>query len=358
MKSLKVVVDRYRAMIQMISGETRELVNRSGGLTESMLLDLILNPQDQGVDSPCPPPRNYVRTNCDVEICLETGNKKLNSGKVAYCIMAGGAGTRIGEPKALLRLPNIGLSLLTIKLFQAIGSGPIWIVVSPSIKQQVIDHVSSQIGIDHERVKYIEQFESYRLHPNNDIVFVDGKPELYPCGHGDLFPALTKSKILYDFIASGGEFVSVVNVDNVLAGLDPVLIGWHALSQSNVTCEVVRKEPGDSGGLVCDDRGQIQIIETYRMRGVYSYDEFEWLNTNSIIFNANLNIEPLGNAWNRVQKNINGRLVIQHERLLQELTEAYDTTFVAVNREDRFFPIKNIDDLNLAAQKLNANKLK
>jgi UDP-N-acetylglucosamine pyrophosphorylase len=356
MKSVEALVKHYRETIAMIPAEIRELVNRSGGLSESTLLDLILNPQDQGVDSPCPPPQNYVRTGCDVEACLEMGNSKLASGSVAYCIMAGGAGTRIGEPKALLRLPDIGLSLLTIKLFQAIGNGPIWIVVSPSMKQQLVDHVNSQIGIDHARIKYIEQFESYRLHPNNDVVFVDGKPDLYPCGHGDLFPALTKSKILHEFRDAGGEFVSVVNVDNVLAGLDPVLVGWHTLSQSNVTCEVVRREPGDSGGLVCTDRGQTQIVETYRMRGVYNSDEFEWLNTNSIIFNANLNIEPLGNSWNRVQKNINGRLVIQHERLLQEITEAYDTMFVAVNREDRFFPIKNVSDLNLASQRLNANK--
>lgn len=356
MKSITALTNRYYESITSISKSIREGVNRTGGLSETALLDLILNPQDQGVDSPNPPPQNHIRTECNIEACREIGVHKLETKKVAYCIMAGGAGTRIGESKALLRLPEIGLSLLTIKLFQAIGNGPIWIIVSPSMKQRLIDHVSSQTGYDASRIKYIEQFESYRLYSNNDIVLVDGKPDLYPCGHGDVFPALTESKVLHDFVMTGGEIVSIVNVDNVLAGLDPVLIGQHVLAQSKVTCEVVERKQEDSGGLVCSDRGQIQIVETYRMRGVFDMDKFNWLNTNSMIFNANLNIAPLGSDWNRIQKNVGGRLVIQHERLLQEITAAYDTMFIAVNREERFFPIKTIDDLNLASYRLNANK--
>jgi UTP--glucose-1-phosphate uridylyltransferase len=179
---------------------------------------------------------------------------------------------------------------------------------------------------------------------------------LYPCGHGDIFPALTNSGLLKNFINDGGKYVAIVNVDNVLAALDPVLIGWHVLSNSNVTCEVVERRDGDTGGVLCIERGQLQIAEGFRL-SCANPQNFKWLNTNSFIFNANLNIEPLGNSWNRVQKNVNDKLYVQHERLIQEITEAYDTMFVRVERRDRFFPIKNQKDLILASEKLNIGKL-
>lgn len=350
------LLERYRNSISGISNDIKKIVNRQGGLTEDNLLDLILNPQDQSLDSPQSPLDEDIVTNYDVNLCKEIGLEDLSNGKVAYCIMAGGAGTRVGTPKALLRLPKLNLSLLTIKLFQATGHGPIWIVTSPSIKQQIIEHVNAQIGIDHSRIKYIDQFESYRLYPNNEVIIVDGKPDLYPCGHGDIFPALANGDILQEFIDNGGKYISVVNVDNVFASLSPEIIGLHSFLKANVTCEVVNRSNNDSGGVVCVDRGQIQVAESYRIRGT-DISEFKWLNTNSLIFNSNLKIKPLGNSWNRVQKTVNGKLVIQHERLLQEITEAYDTKFISVNRNERFFPIKSLEDLNHASEKLNANNI-
>ena len=355
MRVTDALTERFRRTVQTIPEDVRKGVNNPGGLSEYKLLELILNPQDQSLDRPDQPDDVCVRTECDIEACTLEGRSVLDAGQVAFCILAGGVGTRIGEPKALLRLPDLGLSLLTIKLFQAIGTGPIWIMTSPSLKQQIVDHVNSQIGIDHNRITYVEQYESYRLHPNNDVVLNDGVPELYPCGHGDIFPALTLSGILDGFLSRGGKYVSVVNVDNLLASLDPMLVGWHILSTSNVTCEVVERRPNDSGGFLCVDRGQPQIAESFRLRGV-NQQEFKWLNTNSLIFNANLNIKPLGNSWNRVQKKVNDRLVIQHERLLQEITEAYDSMYVRVVRDERFFPIKSLEDLQLASSRLNLNK--
>ena len=345
MKSTTLLAERFNASLDKIPASIRESVNRRGGLSESKLLDLILNPVDYSVNFPEVPGDNVVNQAYDVEACHSAGSLALSTGKVAYCIMAGGAGTRIGEPKALLRIPEIGMSLLTLKIFQAEGTGPIWIIVSPQLKNRIIDHLYSQSGIDLKRIEFIEQYESYRLGPDNQISFIDDKmPDLYPCGHGDLFATIVNSGVLQKFYESGGEYISVVNVDNLAGSLDPIIIGRHITAGANVSCEVVERNLEDSGGVLCTVSGNQQILETFKIRGT-DIKLFNWLNTNSFVFNANLNIIPLGNCWNRVQKNINGKIVIQHERLLQEITEAYDTQYLSVERSSRFLPIKKQEDL-------------
>ena len=355
MKSTVTFIERYKSSLSNVPDSLRQVVNRHGGLSEDQLLDLILRPKDYGVNFPDVPPDSAIDNNHDVDECYKVGSDLIQEGKVAYCIMAGGAGTRIGQPKALLRIPGLGMSLLTLKIFQAAGTGPVLIVVSPMHRNQIEDHVRSQVGFDQSRIHFLEQYQSYRLTPDNQISFVNGEPDLYPCGHGDLFPALTHSKLLEKFRDNGIKHISIVNVDNLMGYLDPVAIGRHVVTNANVSCEVVERNEEDTGGFLCDFKGQLQIIESFKIFGT-DVKEFKWLNTNSFIFNANLNIAPLGREWNRVQKNINGKVVVQHERLLQEITDAYDTKYFSVSREDRFFPIKTSADLDNAEKLLSANK--
>ncbi|MBM3194139.1 MAG: hypothetical protein FJZ60_00060 [Chlamydiae bacterium] len=354
-KPSSAFIERYRQSLLAIAPEVRLKVNRPGGLEEKKLLDLVLNPTDYDVLLPNHPNESDVQIEYDAPRCAEVGSSAIDAGQVAYCIMAGGVGTRIGEPKALLRIPDIDMSLLTLKLTQAHGSGPIWIITSPALHDRIVEHVQCQAGIDLRRVRFIEQYESYRLTPDNQISFINGRPETYPCGHGDLFPALVRSKVLAEFLSNGGRYISVVNVDNVMGSLDPVTLGRHIELKANVSCEVVKRTSEDTGGVLCSVNGSLQIVEGFRIHGI-DPKKFEWLNTNSFIINANLNLEPLGTAWNRVQKNVDNRVVVQYERLLQEITEAYDTNYLAVEREERFMPIKKADDLVEVGKSLNANR--
>lgn len=355
MKSIESFVERYKRSLSSIPDDIRYSVNRDGGLTEKKLLDLIINPKDYGVLNPEHPLDSDIDFNNDVEKCRALGKESIKKGHVAYCIMAGGAGTRIGEPKALLKIPELDISLLSLKLFQAKGNGPIWIVTSPSLKRKIFEHVKAQADLEETRFKFIEQYESYRLTPDNQIFMKDGVPDLYPCGHGDLFPALVSSGILERFVGAGGKYVAIVNVDNIAAALDPVIIGRHILAGKKVSCEVVKRSSRDSGGVLCNVNNSLQILEDFKIHGVDA-KAFQWLNTNSFVINADIDLKPLGSAWNRVQKNINENIIIQHERLLQEITAAYDTSYLFVERSERFVPIKSSADLETAAQYLKSNR--
>ena len=357
MKSLPGFVSRFKTDIKNVPEHIRRAVNRPGGLDENNLLQLLVNPPDHTVSFPSIPPEDSVEDlrNGVCEAKNKLGQSVLESGSVAFCILAGGAGTRIGQPKALLRVPDIEITLLSIKLLQAIGTGPVWILTTPSLRNQISFHVDTIGGFDKSRIEIIDQYESYRLTPDNQIIFSNDGVDLHPCGHGDIFSSLTSSGLLQSFVNAGGKYVFVSNVDNLLAGPSPHILGHHIDTKSFVTCEVIEKTGLDTGGVLCNVGGKLQIVESFRL-GKIDLFEYKWLNTNSFIFNADLDLSDLGTVWHRIRKIIDNRVVIQHERMLQELTAVFDTKYVCVNREDRFMPIKNSQDLLNASMILNANR--
>ena len=345
----------YLVDLKKILPEVRNFVNRPGGLDEESLLNLLVKPQDYTVPVPTPVQDTYVRFYHDKsDYYTEIGEEAIHKKEVAYCILAGGAGTAVEGAKALLKIPELDMSLLTLKLFQSLGAGPIWIFTSPTLRKQIEDHVSSLTGIDHDRIQYLEQYESYRLTPDNRIMFTGEKPDLYPCGHGDLFPVLASSEIYSKFVSSGGKHVYVVNVDNVFASLDAAILGHHVDTNSRVSCEVVKRKENEYGGVLVDSAEGVQIAELFRVNDL-DLTQFTWLSTNSYIFNTDIDVAALGKVWHRIKKSINNRIVIQHERLIQEITLAYDTTFVGVSRSERFMPIRDLDDLNIVRKIVDLN---
>ena len=340
-------VKQFQDDIGRIPQQIRSRVNVNRGLSEDKLMEALLAPVDHGVTNPVPAKDTQVSHYHDMlEVYEGIGTASLHKKEVAYCILAGGAGTRVGGPKALLHIPELNMSLLTLKLHQAVGQGPIWILVSPTIRAEVEAHVAEQKDIDQARIKFVEQFESYRLTPHNQLVFDGDVPSIYPCGHGDLFPALAGSAVWRDFIESGGKHVVVVNVDNVFGSLEPAILGHHIDNKSKVTCEVVRRKNEELGGVLVDCDEGLQIVELFRL-GVPDADAYSWLSTNSYIFNTDLQIDKLGVTWHRKQKLLDGRVVIQHERLMQEITAAYNSTFLGVDRTERYMPIRDQMDLSI-----------
>ena len=102
--------------------------------------------------------------------------------------------------------------------------------------------------------------------------------------------------------------------------------------------------------MLCKHNGINQIVEEFRFTAETDPSQFQFMNTNTMIVKADLDFNMIDWHWHRVKKNLDGSLVVQYERLLQQLTEHFKTQFVEVQRDERFTPIKSASDLDKLRQ--------
>lgn len=185
-------------------------------------------------------------------------------------------------------------------------------------------------------------------------------------GHGDTLGRLRASGVLSRLLARGVEHVLVSNVDNLGATLDPVVAGAHleGVARGNgVTVEVVRREAGDAGGCVAElPGGKPAIIEGFRLPEGTNLADYPHFNTNTLWLSLEAVDREIPLSWFAVRKTIawpdpqrapDGQLdVVQFETLIGQVTESVGTTFVEVDRDRRFVPIKTREDLHTHAESL------
>jgi UTP--glucose-1-phosphate uridylyltransferase len=287
------------------------------------------------------------------------GEQAMRRGELAFCTMAGGMATRMGGiVKALAEVVD-GRSFLSMRLAENRTAStlagrpvPLWLMTSEATHDAIEAALRDAHAPDH--VAGFMQDLSLRLAPDGSLFrYADGAPSTYATGHGDLVDALRRSKLVDRFLAAGGKYVWIVNVDNLGASVDPVLLGRFVESASaklarDVQCEVCRKE-GDKGGIPVHAEGKLQVLEEFRLPPGFDPTSVNVFNTNTFLVRA----EPLAKkelTWTyfEVEKKVDGRTAIQFERLLQELTAQMPTTYVEVPRDgaaSRFLPVKDFDEL-------------
>ena len=102
------------------------------------------------------------------------------------------------------------------------------------------------------------------LDHNGKILLAEkGEISLAPDGHGGMLAALADSGCLDHAEERGVEHLFYGQIDNPLIQIcDPKLIGYHLLSHSEMTTQVVEKAgPVEKVGNVVSIDGQVQIIE-------------------------------------------------------------------------------------------------
>jgi UTP--glucose-1-phosphate uridylyltransferase len=285
----------------------------------------------------------------------EIGLAALSRGECALIVLAGGMATRMGGVvKALVEaLP--GKTFLELRLGEqralerlAGRKVPLFLMTSAATNDAIRDALGTRI--DGRYLATFPQRLSLRLTPSATLFRDDeGKPSEYAPGHGDLVEAFAASGLLDQFLAAGGKTVTVANLDNLGATLDPVLIGLHLEQGRKVTCEVVDKLAADKGGIPARLDGKLIVLEEFRIPPSFDPAQVRTFNTNTFHLDAP-SLGALEMAWTYfvVNKKVNGHPVIQFERLINELTSQFDTTFVRVPRDgeqSRFLPVKDLEEL-------------
>lgn len=346
-------VQSLQGDLQQVRSDYQARVDRPGGLSGEKLVQLVSRPSDEQVVLPDHPTERdvvfYEGLN-DGRLAREAALK----GEVGFIILGGGSGTRAGGPKALLKLPGLGMTLLAQKLLMCHINReflPTFIMASPAITNDLALHVANLTPTPVGCI--FEQFESYRLSPDNRLIFdAPGVPQLYPTGHGDVGPALRASGVLADW-PNIKHFI-IVNVDNLFATPNETVLHHHIETGAQVTCEITEREEHDKGGVVAWVDNKLQVVENFRVDESF-LEAALYHNTNTLIVKREVLEAELDWRWYRVRKQVNNRLVVQHERLIQQYTEAFHTEFVVVPADLRYLPVKDEATLQRAAKRVNGN---
>ncbi|MGH7270640.1 MAG: UTP--glucose-1-phosphate uridylyltransferase [Polyangiaceae bacterium] len=292
------------------------------------------------------------------------GMDAIRGGQLAFSVLAGGMATRMGGVvKALVEAVR-GQTFLKLRLREnatwSARAGtpvPFWLMTSEATSLPIRDALAREHAGDH--VATFTQDLSVRLTREGRLFLgADGQPSTYAPGHGDLPDAIRRSGLLSTFVARGGKYVWIANLDNLGAAIDPALLGHFIEQGRDLMVEVAPKADGDRGGIPVwadaldgDGRAQrrLQVLEEFRLPKGFDARAVRVFNTNTFLVGAEALLNAhIRYAWCVVEKKVDGRIAIQFERLLQELTAAIPAAYVRVPREgsaSRFLPVKDYDDL-------------
>jgi UTP--glucose-1-phosphate uridylyltransferase len=350
---------------------TREILERFGfepALFEDLRSRVArgeLSPETNVIKGVIEPPREEDLTllpaprESGYDVAEEAGIEALRRGEVAQIVLAGGMATRFGGVVKAAVPAVDGRSFLQVKLTQTHGLEdqlgveiPVALMTSFATDDVVRSHVAEH-GLGEPLV--FHQFVSLRLEADGEL-FRDeeGRPSLYAPGHGDLFHAARRSGVLAALRARGVRVVTVSNVDNLGARIEPAIVGMHLLEGRPLTSEVARKE-GDLGGAPVRVDGRLQLLEGPRFPPSFDQDLTPVFNTNTALFDIDALDRDYDLTWFYVLKRAGGRDSVQLERVYHEASAFVPTTYLEVPRRGprgRFFPIKTPEDLTRAQDDL------
>ncbi len=205
------------------------------------------------------------------------GEQALRNGEVGAILVAGGQGTRLGfdQPKGMFQIgPVSGRTLFQMfaDRLRAVGDQfgrriPLYVMTSDATDEETRAYFAQQdyLGLDRQDVHIFRQGTMPAVDSQTGKLLMSAKHSLAlsPDGHGGTAGALDQSGSLDDAAQRGINYFSYIQVDNPLAALcDPVLLGHHVISRSEMTTQVIRKRTAmERVGNVVSIDGRAQIIE-------------------------------------------------------------------------------------------------
>jgi UDP-N-acetylglucosamine/UDP-N-acetylgalactosamine diphosphorylase len=212
---------------------------------------------------------------------IHAGNEALQKGKVAAALVAGGQGTRLGfpHPKGMYPIGPVSERTLFQIHFEKILAAsrqygyhiPYCIMTSPATHSETIEFLKSQnfFGLSEDDVFVFCQGTMPAVSIESGQVLLDTKGTIAasPDGHGGMLAAIARKEngvsLLDKLKQRGIEYLFYNQVDNPLVQIcSPEFLGYHILSSSELTCQVIRKSfPTEKVGNVVDVDGRLYVIE-------------------------------------------------------------------------------------------------
>ncbi|MCH8921861.1 MAG: UDPGP type 1 family protein [Planctomycetes bacterium] len=227
-----------------------------------------------------PPPAFRLSGSGDpfsLEEANERGRAALADGRIGVVLVAGGQGTRLGfdHPKGMFPIgPVSGASIFQIVIEGVVAvarsygkSVPLYLMTSHATHEATIAYLDDhdRFGLPKQDLPVFQQGTMPAVDAETGKLLLAEKGRLFvgPDGHGGMLAALDRSGALADVEARGIRQLFYLQIDNPLTCVcDEALIGYHLLSGSQLSTQVVAKQhPADRVGNVVSIDGQVQIIE-------------------------------------------------------------------------------------------------
>lgn len=294
------------------------------------------------------------------------GREAIARGELGVVVLNGGMATRFGGvvkgvvPVLGKARSFLGLLIEDVRRVERATGGriPVFLMNSFATDDATRAHFAEHrhFGADPARIEHFTQFIALRMTKKGELFrLANGDISPYGPGHGDFPGAFRKCGALQRFLASGGKYLLVRNVDNLGARIDPLLLGHHIQSGRAATCELAPKWPEDVGGSPFSYLGRTQLIEQIRYPEGFDPSIVDVFNTNTFTFSAAALDREFDLGWYYVEKTVEERKAVQIEHLIGELTAHLPTNFLQIprsGRRTRFLPIKAPDDLQAAREEI------
>ena len=215
--------------------------------------------------------------NVTADAARSAGNEALAHGELGVILVAGGQGTRLGwpHPKGTYPIgPVSDSSLFRILLEKLLALGrrysvrvPLYLMTSPATHEETTTYLEEheRFGLPAEDLHVFCQAQMPAVDAASGRLLLEdkGRLALSPDGHGGMLAALVRSGGLADMASRGLRHLFYMQVDNpLLLVADPEFVGYHLLSGSEMSTQVVAKrEPRDKVGNVVSIDGRLRIIE-------------------------------------------------------------------------------------------------
>lgn len=211
------------------------------------------------------------------EEARQRGVEALRAGHMAAMLVAGGQGTRLGfpHPKGMFPIgPVTGKTLFQIHLEKVLAASlrygvriPLYLMTSPETHDETQAFLARQgrFGIPASDLVLFRQGTMPAVDAKTGKALLADRHRLAlsPDGHGGMVAAFRRSGALDDALRRGIRHLFYFQVDNPLVHVcDPEFLGYHLLSGSEFTTQVVRKrEPLEKVGNVIQVDGRLHVIE-------------------------------------------------------------------------------------------------